>query len=279
MVTLTNFCAPERATPRRRRTRIAGCLIALASTCAHAHQEQQDPFSGFVDTLKKSAADALKSQIDKSLSPTANSPDTPPAPQPTDLNNATPAPQARKAASGGPGASGGSGRSGYSGSSGGSGSSGRSGGSGGSRGSGGSGGAVGSGGPTSDEVEKEVSDFSSACTKNSFFSSLHDCGCMTSSYRREVLASGSTKIRATLENKLLATCPAPKETIYNWVMTNCESYFQHTRSDHAQFCGCSAEKFSVEFHAQPLPGLRLIEALRKRSELACGLADRSHNIH
>ncbi|MDB5920062.1 MAG: hypothetical protein JWR40_4296 [Massilia sp.] len=247
MDTLESFRPPDRGTPRRRRTRrMAGCAIALAWTCALAQEEQQNPFNGFVDTLKKSAADALKSQIDKTMSPGANSSNNVPAPQPADLNNGTAAPKAQKAAAGEIGASGGSG---------------------------------GSGAPSSDAVEKEISDFSSACTRNPFFSSLHDCGCMTSSYRREVLASGSTKIRATLTQKLLATCPAPKQTIYNWVNRSCESAFDRKRSDHAQFCGCSAEKFSVEFNARPLETLRLVEALRKRSMLACGLADRSHDIH
>lgn len=59
----------------------------------------------------------------------------------------------------------------------------------------------------------------------------------------------------------------------------CRRHFQHVRSDHAQFCGCTADNFATQFRARPNSAVHKVEALRKESMIACGLADQSHNLH
>lgn len=70
-----------------------------------------------------------------------------------------------------------------------------------------------------------------------------------------------------------------KETIVAGVYKSYDDYMQHVCSDHAQFYGCSADRFATQFRARPDSNLRKVEALRHESMKACGLADQSHNLH
>jgi len=126
-------------------------------------------------------------------------------------------------------------------------------------------------------LEQEVGAYEQDCRANYFMSSHHDCACLSAGYRNEVLRTGSFN-RAAASESLLATCPAPRSYIYDWVNQSCTDYVQHVRSDWQSFCACASNKYADAYLAKPLGDLRQMEALRKKSYLACGLGERSHNF-
>jgi hypothetical protein len=128
---------------------------------------------------------------------------------------------------------------------------------------------------TKADLEREVQRFGVECAKSDFLPDLYDCRCLTDGYRQGVLAANSTHRRDAIvrESRLLETCPAPRTSIFAWLKRGCESAFR-TQGDHADFCNCSAERFTTVFRAQPPGSRREIESLKKNSMLACGLADR-----
>jgi hypothetical protein len=123
-----------------------------------------------------------------------------------------------------------------------------------------------------------VQEYHDNCTiSNAYMRSLHDCECLTRGVRRALEARQSTQPSSDQQDQLRLTCPAAKQVTYAWVYKSCEDYYQHTRTDHLQFCNCTAERFSTSFGARPNSNLRMVEALRKDSMLVCGIRDRSHN--
>lgn len=124
-------------------------------------------------------------------------------------------------------------------------------------------------------VEQEIGGYEQECRANYMMSSLHDCACLSAGYRSEVARTGSFN-RAGASQSLLAACPAPRSSIYDWANQSCTDYVQHLRSDWQGFCACASNNFADEYLAKPLGTLREIEALRKQSYDACGLDDRSH---
>jgi hypothetical protein len=125
-------------------------------------------------------------------------------------------------------------------------------------------------------VEQEISGYEQDCRANYMLSSLHDCACLSAGYRSEVVRTGSFN-RAGAGKLLLATCPAPRSSIYDWANQSCTDYVQHVRSDWEGFCACASNNFADAYLAKPLGQLREIEALRNKSYEACGLGERSHN--
>jgi hypothetical protein len=126
-------------------------------------------------------------------------------------------------------------------------------------------------------VEQEVSGYEQDCRASYMMSSLHDCACLSAGYRSEVARTGTFN-RAGANQSLLATCPAPRPSIYDWANQSCTDHVQHVRSDWQGFCACASNKFADEYLAKPLGKPREIEALRKQSYDACGLGDRSHKF-
>ncbi|HCS41835.1 MAG TPA: hypothetical protein DIW52_03265 [Pseudomonas sp.] len=130
-----------------------------------------------------------------------------------------------------------------------------------------------------DKLAKGVADFHTQCVNSSQLNGLHECECLTEGYRQRATRSGSTILSMKDQNELLQTCPASHEVTKAWVFQSCDAFMQHKRSDHVEFCNCTGDYFATKFRATPLFGLRQIEALRKESMQACGLADKSHNLH
>jgi hypothetical protein len=129
------------------------------------------------------------------------------------------------------------------------------------------------------QIDKGVKDYYENCAiHTTYLRNLHDCNCLTEGYKQAAILRRSAQISTDDQNRIGQTCPAPKATTYAWVYKSCDDYMQHNRTDHAQFCGCTAERFSTTFQNQPNSNRRKVEALRKESMTACGLADRSHNI-
>jgi hypothetical protein len=126
-------------------------------------------------------------------------------------------------------------------------------------------------------VEQEIGGYEQECRANYMMSSLHDCACLSAGYRSEVARTGTFN-RAGASQSLLATCPAPRSSIYDWANQSCTDYVQHLRSDWQGFCACASNNFADAYLAKPLGTLREIEALRKQSYDACGLGDRSHKL-
>jgi hypothetical protein len=133
---------------------------------------------------------------------------------------------------------------------------------------------------TQDQIDKGAKGYYDNCAiHTTYLRNLHDCNCLTEGYKQIATAKRSTQLSPEEQNRIGQTCPAPKATTYAWVYKTCDDYMQHVRTDHAEFCGCTAEHFSTTFQSQPNSKLRKVEALRAESMKACGLADRSHNIH
>lgn len=133
---------------------------------------------------------------------------------------------------------------------------------------------------TQAQIDTEVEQFHRNCTtSNAYLRSLHDCECLTRGERTALETNRSTQPTTDQKYQLGQTCPAAKKVTYDWVYKSCDDYFQHNRTDHVQFCGCTAERFSTSFGAHPNSNLRMVEALRRESMQACGLSDRSHNTH
>lgn len=133
---------------------------------------------------------------------------------------------------------------------------------------------------TQAQIDKGVKSYYENCAiHTTYLKNLHDCACLSEGYKQIAIAKRSTQLSPEEQYQIGQTCPAPKATTYAWVYQTCDDYMQHNRTDHAQFCGCSADRFSSTFQGQPNSNLRKVEALRKESMVACGLADRSHNIH
>lgn len=123
------------------------------------------------------------------------------------------------------------------------------------------------------------SDYEQCAIHTTYLKNLHDCTCRSEAYKQVLNAKRSKTLSQEELNQRGQICPAPKATTYAWVYQTCDDFMQHKRTDHAQFCGCTAERFSSTFHERPDSNLRKVEALRKNSMVACGLSDKSHNIH
>ncbi|MFM0198728.1 hypothetical protein PQR53_02465 [Paraburkholderia fungorum] len=133
---------------------------------------------------------------------------------------------------------------------------------------------------TQDQIDKGAKAYYDNCAiHTTYLRNLHDCNCLTEGYKQAATARRSTQLSTEDQYRIGQTCPAPKATTYAWVYKTCDDYMQHVRTDHAEFCGCTAERFSSTFQSQPNSNLRKVEALRAESMKACGLADRSHNLH
>ena len=125
------------------------------------------------------------------------------------------------------------------------------------------------------DIDQAVKHFADGCRANSKLNVLHDCKCLTEQFRSMANAIGQPVLPL---GALAQVCPAAKKTTYDWVFTTCDDYMRNVRTDHESFCGCAAERFATSYLARPNSLLRQVDALRRDSMVACGLADRTHAI-
>lgn len=125
---------------------------------------------------------------------------------------------------------------------------------------------------TPEQIDAAVAKYHDNCAIHTdYLRNMHDCDCLSRGAREMLMARKSVVVSTEEQYQLGQTCAAPKETIYAWVYKTCNDYMQHQRADHAQFCGCTADRFSNSFRASPNSNLRKVEALRRDSMKACGL--------
>jgi hypothetical protein len=125
---------------------------------------------------------------------------------------------------------------------------------------------------TPDQIDAAVAMYHDNCAVHTdYLRNMHDCDCLARGAREMLTARMGVVVSTEEQNQLGQTCAAPKETIYAWIYRTCNDFMRHQRTNHAQFCGCTADRFSDSFRANPNSNLRKVEALRRASMKACGL--------
>ena len=121
-------------------------------------------------------------------------------------------------------------------------------------------------------IEKSIAVYSRNCTTTGMYLGyLHDCECLTQGARKVLEAKGRSQVSPEDQAQLGQTCPAAKNVTYDWVYQTCDGYMKSVRSDHGEFCACTAEHFAVAFRSHPNSNLRKVEALKAESMKACSL--------
>lgn len=130
-----------------------------------------------------------------------------------------------------------------------------------------------------DKLDKGAKAFYEHCAiKSPDVRGVHDCTCLTEGYRQKIAQSGKAQLSFKDENQLMQTCPASQETIEASVYKACDATVKTGRSDHVALCTCTAQHFATEFRAHPDSTTGKVDWLRRKSMLACGVADQSHNV-
>lgn len=124
-----------------------------------------------------------------------------------------------------------------------------------------------------DVLMKEMQDVQSSCEKNYFYSSFHDCKCISVKFLDARLKSDPNTSKDRVFNSIAGQC-VDEPAIAGYIYKSCGDYMQHVRKDYVEFCKCTANNVAETYHKAPVMSLRYIESLRRNAFIACGISNK-----
>jgi hypothetical protein len=124
-----------------------------------------------------------------------------------------------------------------------------------------------------DVLMAEMKEVQSSCEKNYFYSSFHDCKCISVKFLDARLKSDPNTSKDRVFNSVAGQC-VDEPAIAGYVYKSCGDYMQHVRKDYVDFCKCSANKVAETYAKAPVMSLRYIESLRRNAFIDCGIRDK-----
>ncbi|MDB5490182.1 MAG: hypothetical protein JWO78_31 [Micavibrio sp.] len=124
-----------------------------------------------------------------------------------------------------------------------------------------------------DVVMEEMKQIENSCTKNYFYSSFHDCKCISVKFLDARLKSDPNMSKDRVFNSIAAQC-VDEPGVAGYVYKSCADYMKSIRVDFDSFCTCSANKVAASYKKNPMMSLRYIESLRRNAFVDCGIRNK-----
>jgi hypothetical protein len=118
----------------------------------------------------------------------------------------------------------------------------------------------------------EMKEIERNCTNNHFYSSFHDCKCITVKFLDARLKSDPDVPKERIFNDVAGQCP-DEAGIAGYIYKSCAAYMDTVRKDYVSFCTCTANDVAKAYTRTPVMNLRYIEMLRRNAFTNCGIAN------